>query len=333
MREHKKKFIKNSVGLLIAFLITFAFYFIICSQYGQIPLKFGIQWLKPFFDAKIEIANNQTSPKLILLGGSSVDFSISAEQIEKELAIPTVNFGSTAELAEYIFHVVKKAAKSGDTILMPLEYHYYYCKRKNPFQPVMVRDRYLLYYDQEYYQSLPLYDRVATKASGFRDLIRMMDEDNWDYEKYKKIDEALNQNGDENKTEPENKPPKLKEVDWPIEFYSSFESKFENEYCAKKLTAFIDWAKENDVQVIATYPTLYDFDGAYYKGRYPEIFRLIEKFYQDRDVPVLGNPYDAMYPYEDFFNTGYHLHSVARVEHTEKVIALLRNYFSVNLAD
>ncbi|NQT49840.1 hypothetical protein HQ571_04060, partial [Candidatus Kuenenbacteria bacterium] len=89
----------------------------------------------------------------------------------------------------------------------------------------------------------------------------------------------------------------------------------------------------NDVQVIATYPTLYDFDGAYYKGRYPEIFRLIEKFYQDRDVPVLGNPYDAMYPYEDFFNTGYHLHSVARVEHTEKVIALLRNYFSVNLAD
>ena len=324
MRKDKYKFIKNSLTFSVVFLITVGAYFLVCSFYAAIPLKVGVQWIKPFLDYKIDLANKITEPKLILLGGSSIDFSLSAEQIEKELEIPTINFGSTAALSEYIFHVVKEIAKEGDTILIPLEYHYYYCQRKAIFEPVTIRERYILYYDQDYYNSLPFYDRVAVKLSGFRDLIRMMDKSNWEYAQFDKIPESVSLNGDEKNTQPELKPSKLKEVDWPVEFYSSFERDFEQGYCIQELSSFIDWSKENNIKLIASYPSLYDFDGAYYKGRYPEIFNLIEEFYNKKEVQVIGSPYDFLYPYEDFFNTGYHLHSEARGKHTDKIIELLK---------
>jgi hypothetical protein len=328
MKKDIYKFIRHSIIFLVIFLITATSYFLVASFYSEIPLKVGVQWIKPFFDHKIKLGNNISEPKLILLGGSSVDFSLSATKMEKELGIPTINFGSTASLSDYIFHVVKEIAKEGDTVFIPLEYHYYYCQRKGLFEPVTLRERYILYYDKEYYNSLPLYDRLAAKFSGFRDLIRMMDESNWEYSEFEDLPASLTINGDEKNTEPSLKPPKVKEIDWPIEFYSSFESDFESGYCVQELSSFIDWSLENNIRVIASYPSLYDFKGAYYEGRYPKIFMLIEDFYNKKNVQVVGTPYDFLYPYEDFFNTGYHLHSEAREKHTDKVIELLRDPLS-----
>jgi hypothetical protein len=320
MHRDLLKIIKNSVGFLIILVICLFVYFQICSHYSQIPLRVGVQWMDAFMIAKEEIANDKKSPKIVILAGSNADFSFSAQMIEEELGIPTVNFGSTAEFSEYIFYRAKKILNTGDTVLMPLEYYYYYCEAKKPFGNATLRERYILPFDQDYYQSRSFFEKISMQFVGLRDLIAMMDRENWDYEKNDHIESTSNESGDELNTGFENKPEKLIEVDEPIDLSEVFET----DYCVGNVENFLDWAKNNNVRVIAAFPTIYDFDGAYESDSYSEKFELIKKFYKERQVELIGDPYQSMYPYEDFFNTGYHLHGEARDRHTEKVIDELR---------
>lgn len=65
-------------------------------------------------------------PKIILVGGSNVAFGFDSELLEKEMAMPVVNFGVHANLTQaFPVDIIKKHIKPGDIVILAPEYYDY----------------------------------------------------------------------------------------------------------------------------------------------------------------------------------------------------------------
>ena len=111
-------------------------------------------WINDTIKIKENIALNIPGNKIVFVGGSATLFGVRTEDIEKELNIPTVNYGVHAALEiDYILERAKKILKPGDIVILPLEYnHLLYDGSLNE-----VRTRFVLLFDKKYYNSLPLF--------------------------------------------------------------------------------------------------------------------------------------------------------------------------------
>ena len=78
-----------------------------------------------WFKVKEAHAQNSSGRKLFVLSCSGTLFGVSAAQIESELGITAINFGTTSSMQEYMFTRIKRTLQSGDIVLMPLDYGLY----------------------------------------------------------------------------------------------------------------------------------------------------------------------------------------------------------------
>lgn len=84
------------------------------------------QYIENWFVWKEKYAHSIEEQKLIVISGSNSLFSIQAGEIEKQLEIPTVNYGVHAGLGlKYLLHRSKKIINEGDVVILPLEYQMY----------------------------------------------------------------------------------------------------------------------------------------------------------------------------------------------------------------
>ncbi len=105
-----------------------------------------------FYQSKFKYTNSINVPKILIVAGSNATYGINSHLIEKETGIPTVNLGSGAGFgAGYMLHLAQPLAKSGDTILLPLEYEAY---ELNPAHSEPLID-YVLAYDSKYLMTHP----------------------------------------------------------------------------------------------------------------------------------------------------------------------------------
>lgn len=109
---------------------------------------------------------------VLLLGGSSVHFGMSARRLEARLGRPVVNIGQHAGLGRpYILSYGAKAAKPGDLIVLSLEYNLWGAETSRS-----TRNYYVLAHDTPYLYSrspLTLLEFVAGVAwPEWRDLLR-----------------------------------------------------------------------------------------------------------------------------------------------------------------
>jgi hypothetical protein len=83
-----------------------------------------VVWIQKLYQEKIELAEAiKTSPRLLVVGGSGTHFGIDAQQIEREVNRPVINFGLHAGLGlNTILANLSGNLRPGDMVLLIPEY-------------------------------------------------------------------------------------------------------------------------------------------------------------------------------------------------------------------
>ncbi len=110
--------------ILSTALAVFALYFLILYEVRS-PIA-SEYWVRELIVVKRHLSGEMPSPKIIVLGGSNILYNIDAEEMEKELKIPSFNYGLHAGMRlESLLKEGRLAAKPGDIVILPLEAGYY----------------------------------------------------------------------------------------------------------------------------------------------------------------------------------------------------------------
>ncbi|MFH0892361.1 MAG: hypothetical protein V1867_06290 [Candidatus Falkowbacteria bacterium] len=316
----RKKFFVSLILFIFFFLVLLAGYALLVNKFKSTP-----HWMNALdstIKTKNSIAAEKGKNKIIIVGASTSLDGISAELIEKRTGIPAVNYSLFAGLELYSFHLVKKIAQPGDTILLEPSFYIYRYNDKKMFAAQTEKERYILTYDPDYYYGLNFLQKMNILIVGADDLHK-----NIKFENIKKTvrQPKLNDWGDEILEPTTNK-------EWGsdgIQHYNipnNFIDKFNGYAGTQGLKDFIEWTKENQIKTYAVFPAVYykydalDKNGN--KGKLnKEALEAIEKFYSDNGVKTIGSPKDYFYENADFFHEPYHLNDEGRIFKTEYILA------------
>jgi len=254
-------------------------------------------------ERKLGIARAIHENKILFVGGSSVDLGISAELAEKLLGRPAVNMGLIAPLgSEYLTQKVKEAAMPGDTVVLALEYNLYDWPGHSDLwlDPMFVQ--YVIAQDGDYLYFLPWWYRANVLARVSTPhlataLLRKAP-------KGKASIEHTSSHGDRTdntvESRPDSAPARKKALDQLRDGLSDTPKGF------SAVADFVDWARQNSVTVIATFPNA-GINPAYNEDTLQAVEDQIRRFYRSVGVPVVGSLRGAMFPEEDCFDTPFHL--------------------------
>lgn len=268
---------------------------------------------------KMAAAAATPSPKLILLGGSSVHQGLSAATIQTELGIPTVNMGTGIPLGlAYILTLGRRVARPGDTVLLSIEYVLYH---QGTVSDVMLD--HVLARDPEYLAMQPLPKRLSLMLSVSPARLRQ----GLGLKRSHAVAQLppplyTDANGDttSNREETRNVAAIRSEVSERITELPPDCTGFQ------EIPAFVRWCQEHQVRVLATFPNTLAFP-IYATPEAKRFFQQIRGLYSRLKVPMIGTPEEYIFPEPLFYNSMYHLTTRGVALRTQKTIAELRPFF------
>lgn len=300
------------------FILTFiiSLYYISISKYTSPP--YITSWISDYLEYKTELAKDITEQKIIILSGSNGLYGISAEKIENTTNIPTINFATCATLRGYIFERAKRILNPNDIVIMPLEYTYFFgTNNKIAFTTQSLEYRYLYARDKNFFNNKSLAFKINGRLIGLNDLIFNIRYHNKEPNEGYHI-QFMNDNGDFiNNIEKQNFTQII--LGFPNYFNLLLNSPFKI-YQNKDLNNFIDWTKNNNITLIATYPSIL-CDNTYKTKKFQNYFTTIQDYYKSKNLTTIGDPYDFCYENIDlFYNTDYHLNINGKKIRTDFII-------------
>ena len=314
--EVSKGFFFGLGGTLIALL---ALYFgLIYFQLG-VPTRASI-WAYEINQKKLQRAASIQQPKLLLVGGSATLFGVQAELIESRLNYPTINLGTHAGLGSaYMLHLVRQAAKPGDTVVLAFEY--------NTFGSGVVRRDavyvdYLFARDPKYFLALPWTSKFQVAMLMTMPRLRKGVRNRFRPESTQLAPgvydpNELDAHGDQLGNEARNRPVKR---DHRYVSEGALTLRGLKEAPAFELIAeFVRWARANNIRVFATYPNILEHP-AYRTSAAKETLGQVEEFYKRLQVPMIGSFEQSMMPPSMFFDTCYHMTREGAAIRTERLI-------------
>lgn len=281
------------------------------------------RYLNDWLEVKTDYAKSIHGPKLVVISGSNSLFGISAETIEQECKIPTVNFGIHAGLGlKYILYKAKTFLNEGDIVLLPLEYDMYSSVEQYGGEYTS----FILARDSEYFRNKDVIEKFKMIYSisplDIIDTFRKVPLNPKDVYSGK----GLNKNGDLTTNIAENR--------WPDEELTKlivqnvFEDKpYPSDKSKDCLIDFIDFCKDKNIRVLVTYP-VYLFHSKFFEGHDLKAIEGIQEFWAEQSsISVLGQYEEALYDPKSvgyFFNTIHHLNDIGREKRTEQLIRYLK---------
>lgn len=291
-----------SVGVVLGAALLIA---LLVAQEGT-PTP-SSKWAYDLYRVKESHAAKSESGKLLIVAGSNSLFGIDAAKLERELGIPTTNFGVHAGLGlHYILERSKRSLHKGDIVYLPLEYALYQ-QDTTPSQQLM---DFAIARDPQYLHSLSIdkqflgyanvtFSRIfeGIRGGDNRYLGRSAQLYN-----VKHVDARGNQinNTKDSAAVYHEKLSKLKAKNIDKGKVSS--------YSKDTLQKFFNWAKQNGVCIIGAPPNLLDFP-EYRSDTFATFIDNIRDVYDMAGLQFVGDPYDYLLPEELFFDTEYHLNS------------------------
>ncbi|MBC8002463.1 MAG: hypothetical protein H7X97_07730 [Opitutaceae bacterium] len=305
-------------------LVAGLFFFLAYQQLGAPTAE--SEWTWQVVKRKSEIARSTQTNKLLIAGGSSVLFGISAEIIEKETGIPSVNMGTHAALPmTYHLRELRAGLRPGDTALLILEYELY---DRDEEKLDEVQLDYLLSRDHEYFLRFPISQQIKILTQTRIDRI-------WSGLMSRKKNPGpmrnsiytttnLNTHGDQTGHFKALRPS-----------YANFDlssgilvSGLKNRLSVHRtLEEFAGWCRTNRVQLLATFP-----NRATNSLFRPYVISQVESdfsfFYRSIGVPLLGSISESILPKEEFFDTVYHLSAEGQHSRTQRLVQHLRPFLT-----
>lgn len=323
-----KKYLMCSVFSFITVITTYLslFYY----QLGTVNTgTYDLRWIAEYQKVKRQNAAIISQPKLIIMAGSGSHFGISAKLLNKELGIPAINMSLQAGLTlDYLLQEAKKYSKSGDTILLALEYEYYHYNGK----PNETYLNYVSSYDPKYFVSQPLNKQFSDAFYyGWKKVVKGIilkfqgnPNNHQTLTKGCYSGVTINQWGDE--TCNQKSEMNQKHFDAINKLAPVFMKINKDAKTWELLKEFSEYCHKNNIQLLATFPNTIYFP-EYRQNNHREFLEYVIKFYQQNGIPVVGNPYEFMYDKTMFFDTGYHVNNIGTEKHTKQLIHLLDHTF------
>ncbi|MCT7984126.1 hypothetical protein NG796_12550 [Laspinema sp. A4] len=322
-----KKYLGYLRLLVSTFLICWVIFFGSVFYQLGVPTTKLSSWINHLYVYKSQIARSIQTPKLIIVSGSNGLYGISCKAISEETGLACVNGGTQAAMGtDYLFSKVREWAKPQDIILLTLEYNFY----RDLGIPNDVLIDYVMSYDTEYLFSLkPLQQLRLIGGIPFVRLFQGI---------FKKINSSLpeklpenpsihlNEYGDTLRNKEADINAKLIEIIDALEPFL-LQGYIEPSYGMNNIREFVKWARENGIQVLATWPNTVKFD-VYQQPQQQAYFQSIKDFYHEIGVPILGEPKDFMYEKSMFYDTIYHLHDRGVSQRTRQTLDLLLPYLT-----
>lgn len=274
------------------------------------------------------MANAVSGPKLLLVGGSGTLFGINAKEIQSATGLHTVNLGTHASLGiPFILQFTKELAKPGDTVLLIFEYELYPQEELNLSHGDEEFVDYVVAREPKYFAQLSLADEwkmfMLTSTKRLREGIKNLGHaEGPEMAKGIYYSGFLDECGDQTHNTVSNRPPDA------VEKLASSSSTLAFGFSEKlrgfdEIASFCRWARENQIQVLATYPNLCAKPD-YYRPEAQAAAREIRDNYMRLNVPVLADYTDSILPAEMFFDTLYHLTQKGALERTRKLLPPLK---------
>jgi hypothetical protein len=337
-------FIQYIRSILLGFLLCILIFIgAVFYQLGA-PTKGNLEF-DAIYTSKTQIANSIQSPKIAIIAGSNALYGISCKTIYEQTQWPCFNGGTGAGLGiDYILYRARSWLKSGDIVLLPLEYELY----RDEGQPNEQLINYIFALDPNYFLSADLVTKIrlmgAISLNRLRDgilaklkPIEAKKEDSNHLMKYQDINEygdVANNNENELTVEA------LKhfkdffkdDIERRLKIYELESNKFwlftldSKQSGLNSVYKFINWCQNNNIKVMATWPNTLKLV-VYQEDKKQKKIHEIENFYRKMNVPIIGKPEDFMYDDKSmFFDTIYHLNDKGVRYRTQQLIPLLRPY-------
>jgi len=280
----------------------------------------GLRWIKEIRTRKFRMAEQiHSQDRILIAGGSSGLFGVDAELLEKRLRRPVVNLASHAGLGlRFLLEDARQAGRSGDTILLNIEYGLY------ASEPVLtdIERRYSWTYETSRLLQLPL-TTLSQQLYGvpFADYVRSWDL--WNRRFSGTLDKSdpplwieypfvtLGPRGDYRG-----------DIRLPAQIAEPHLEKAHDMTPTSRqlLEDFFSWAHRRGVHVIGTFPAVMRSSNGANTDR---VFESIRSFYQEHHLTVLGDPHLVQMPRELFRDTPSHPTVAGRRLHTETLARLL----------
>jgi hypothetical protein len=324
MRVHLRFLFGLVAGVMLGIGIFIALLYL---QLGVPTNRSG--WIDEITRKKDALAAAIPGPRVLLCGGSGVAFGLDAELIEKGTGCRTVNMGTHAGLGlDYILYHIKKVARPGDTILLAIEYQLY-----APPSAVNTEtlDDYTLAHDPDYFRQTSLFTKIdmATRIPFDRiekglNHARHPEPKPWPAAPYVPGDLYINEFGDETGNGVVNRPPPRPAMNnRAVPLVDGMPSYHTPEL--NLLRHFLQWARENHVTVLSTFPNIVhqpEYDGPNAR----QAIKTLTDFYTAQGVPVIGSAQAAILPLDQFFDFAYHLTREGAIARTNRLVPELKPY-------
>jgi hypothetical protein len=304
-------------GLLLAAIVWLG---LVRFQMGA-PTE-STRWNHAILERKRSLAAAAPAPRLLVIGGSNVLFGVRAAQLQRELGVHAVNFGTHAALGRrYLLREAERALKPGDTAVLCLEYELY---SGDEINDTLVD--YLLSRDPGYllrFEPLKVFRTLygvppARVVEGCRNRLRPPGRSSSGYD-----ERTVNEYGDETLNDrPQQEMERIRVAGYTPNPFLAQGCPMDQD-AVGDLQAFFAWCNAHQVRLYASFPSTIDFP-QYHTPTAESGMRRFTEWYRAAGVKLLGAPETFLYPATDFFDTNYHLQGRAAAARTQTLIQLLR---------
>jgi len=314
------------------------YYVLFQSLFG--PYYMAEYWLRDAQIVKEHIARSAQGPKIAIIGGSNCLFGIDSRSLQNQFGRKVVNLATHGGLPlKYLLGKFVPSLKSGDIVILSVEYEYYGRKREFVYSRWFTEQ--MLAWERTFYDQLPFQEKwrffksfswprmLAHVILRLQAKRRELLEPNALIEKVKSIwrsnaygwrysRENLNELGDVANCSGQTYKEKT--------FYSIQLPSFQiSAYTEKWLSAFIDHCQKHGILVMATWPCSikdenFDFNSPIIQKNEAKVVR----FYEERGVPILGAPLDFNFERKYFLDTAYHMNEKGKKIRTSRLAQLLQ---------
>lgn len=283
----------------------------------QFVIAFAVLLMRPadpqgFFAAAIdkhERANQQSGPRLLLIGGSNLAFGIASDVLQRRIAYRPVNLALTAGLGlDYILNEARSLVRNRDVVIVSLEYEHFLKDHTSPSHVQLLleaRPESAKHFSASQLKTL-LDDGLVYAHNHFRKALHGAIRSNA-RSVYRRS--AFNQFGDViGHHELSSLYAGYLKAN-PRELQRVKSQRIDGVYLGriiKRLNTFARTCRQRGSRVYLTYPPLADDAYAIWQQKIETIQQQLK---QQLEFPTLLNPDEVVYPAAEFFDTCYHLNA------------------------